>query len=366
VEYIKLVLQNVVVSMANVTTWHWVLIMAINAVWYVAIAPWSTPDAHICLFKTECDSTGPWRRLGGATDSGDSSDAGAEDIDSYDTRMWLFVFVGIGWLVAILQGLLVVNINSRMKRILVYNGALSDGHVVELLESLQKKNKVSVPDQDRLDDNGAETTTLHHSSSLHHRHLVPMRAGSHARDHEADHVMVFENAGQHGAIHAGGHHHAHGPAAAGAVGATKTSNDVLSIRKYEMILFISQFLQLVIDFYLGFYLVHMRMRIAIASEGSSLAQLLFHLAILLPVLLMLYLLLVTTRKLAVLFGVLHLNEDAVSHVLEHMELVKSMQRRIQNTLASTTILHPDANPIGANERLQKAERGEVCNYCSTI
>jgi hypothetical protein len=49
-----------------------------------------------------------------------------------------------------------------------------------------------------------------------------------------------------------------------------------------------------------------------------------------------------------------------------MELVKSMQRRIQNTLASTTILHPDANPIGANERLQKAERGEVCNYCSTI
>ena len=70
-----------------------------------------------------------------------------------------------------------------------------------------------------------------------------------------------------------------------------------------------QFLQLVIDFYLGFYLVHMRMRVTIASDGNAVAQVLFHLAILLPVLLMLYLLMLTARKLALLFGVLHLNES---------------------------------------------------------
>ena len=37
VQYIQLVLQGVVVSMANITTLHWVLIMFINLVWWVAI-----------------------------------------------------------------------------------------------------------------------------------------------------------------------------------------------------------------------------------------------------------------------------------------------------------------------------------------
>ena len=124
-------------------------------------------------------------------------------------------------------------------------------------------------------------------------------------------------------------------------------------------MFLVQFLQLVIDFYLGFYLVHMRMRVTIASDGNAVAQVLFHLAILLPVLLMLYLLMLTARKLALLFGVLHLNENAVSEVLQHMELVKNMRRRIQDTLASTKIVHSTANPEGAAALLEKAQHGEV-------
>ena len=59
VQYIKLVLQGVVVSMANLTTLHWVLIMLINAIWWAVIKLGDeiyggvfTPDTNICLFGT--------------------------------------------------------------------------------------------------------------------------------------------------------------------------------------------------------------------------------------------------------------------------------------------------------------------------
>ena len=135
---------------------------------------------------------------------------------------------------------------------------------------------------------------------------------------DQDHIMVFKTPGDE---------------------LNKNSNDILSTGSFHAILFLSKALQLVLDFYFGFYLVHMSKRISLASDGSAGLQVLFHAGIMVPVLLTLYLLMLTTRKIALLFGVLHLNEDAVSDVLQHMELVKSIRRRIQDTLANTKVVH---------------------------
>ena len=85
----------------------------------------------------------------------------------------------------------------------------------------------------------------------------------------------------------------------------------------------------------------------------------FHASILAPIVLTIILLMVTARKIAMLCGVLHLNEDAVADVLAQMERVKSFRKRIQDTLASTKIKNREPNPQAAAEVLQKATSAEV-------
>ena len=46
----------------------------------------------------------------------------------------------------------------------------------------------------------------------------------------------------------------------------KDSNNILSIRNSEVLMFLSQFFQLVIDFHFGFYVVHMQQRVPYAFE----------------------------------------------------------------------------------------------------
>ena len=69
------------------------------------------------------------------------------------------------------------------------------------------------------------------------------------------------------------------------------------------------------DFYLGFYMCHMSKRVIVAIPDSSTARLIAHLIIFAPVSMMiLFALPQTTRKLSLLYGVLHLQEDAVCEV----------------------------------------------------
>ena len=126
VQYINLVLQGVVVSMANITTFHWILIMAINFIWYIGIivgmplfGTAGTPDDHICLFKTVCTDDHR-RQLAATADDGCSNATAVEavDISSSDTRGWLALYVALGWFVVMLLWMMVWNIETRMKRIL--------------------------------------------------------------------------------------------------------------------------------------------------------------------------------------------------------------------------------------------------------
>ena len=406
VQYINMVLQGVVVSMANITTLHWVLIMAINGVWFVLIKLMSTdpfedkpftPDDHICLFDKYCGTRR--RQLGGGGDDACSGlatcestvttdsfnegdynacaavselddstaceayqlggvlDAGSActytpaevkdvtvDIGAYATRSWMWVYIALGWFVVMLLWLILQNIDKRMRRVLDFNGAPSEQEMSKLLEETQRELlaheshlsehelfKTSAP-ADEIDEKDNHTV-----AAKPRKHLIEL--GETFEDGDADQVMVFKNG--------------------------KDSNDVLSIGKFELLVFTTQFLQLVIDFYLGFYVVHMRLRVSKAhghesiGGGDLVSQLLFHIAMLLPVFISFYLIMLVTRNVALLIGVLHLNENAVSAVLAHMELVKSIRRRIQDVLGKTKVVHANPNATVASELLKKAQDGEV-------
>ena len=147
----------------------------------------------------------------------------------------------------------------------------------------------------------------------------------------------------------------------------KDSNTILSIASFEGLIFVTQFFQLVIDFYFGFYMVHMQQRVAVAFDSGSddvldayiVQRTLIHLFTVTPFVAMMYLLMMTTRKISLLIGVLHLNDEAVSGVLEHMEMVKSIRRRIQDTLRNTKIVRGKPKPDEAQELLKKCEKGEL-------
>lgn len=183
-----------------------------------------------------------------------------------------------------------------------------------------------------------DRTNVETAAKLHHRALVNVEGD--ATDTETDHVMVFAGAGKNGE--------------------ERDSNDVMSKRKYEELVFITQFNQLVIDFYFSFYWIHMRKRVGLAwEEDQVLPQLFFHILMVMPVLLLLKMLTITTRKISLLVSVLHLDDDAVSQVLRHMEDIKSIRKRIHDTLISTTAVTKNPDHKAASDMLEAATEGEV-------
>ena len=176
------------------------------------------------------------------------------------------------------------------------------------------------------------------SSKLHHTHIVDISGD--ADDAETDHIMTFKSSG-------------------------KNSNSIMSLKNFETLMFLTQFFQLVMDFYFGFYVVHMIQRVPkvyIADglfDSNTFEQLVLHLFLFLPVFLMLYVLMMMTRKMSLLIGVLHLKDEAVAEVLEHMELVKTIRGRITDCLTKTKVVRGKPKPKDAEAMLEKAERGEV-------
>jgi hypothetical protein len=167
----------------------------------------------------------------------------------------------------------------------------------------------------------------------------------------ADHVMVFH-------VETG---------SARRVGETreKTSNDVLSLKTFDALMFVSMSWQLIVDFYFSFYWVHMAQRVPKAfgregiADGDGVKQLMLHAAIVAPVVMTLYLLMITTRQIALLKGVLHLDEDSVGSVLTHMDRVASIRRRIRDTLANMKGKKHKKDVKSAKAMLTKVELGEL-------
>ena len=390
VQYIKLVLGDVIVMISNISTFHWFLIMVINAVWWVSIVGLlpvfgyeSAVDEAACWPNCDESAGGSQRRqLGGAgpepcrarLDGDTCTFGGPEDLDSaldalrsnttgywaqceaceasqktddlpmHLTRFWCVFYGVVGWVFALMQAGVLAALNARMRKILEFVDPkpYRPENIVDLLEKLQKQviGTKPVSSNSYTDEDSDQKTIVSTSGELHHRHLVNIQGQ--ADDAEADHIIKFNSEAKQGK--------------------GRDANDVMSKKNFETLMFVTQLCQLVIDFYFSFYFVHMRFRVGMAFEDGAenlVPKLLLHAFELSPVLVMFYLLMATTRKISVLYAVLHLDEDAVSFVIEHMEKIKNLRKRIQDTLTSTTVVAGTADPEGAAALLANAEKGEL-------
>ncbi len=299
---------------------------------------------------------------------------GAGDIEAGDTLLYTLLFVAIGWIVALNQALIVLDIAHRMRLLLTFSGAHEgDEAVPDLLEQLQKqllprnrmaaaraafedramamKSKMSRADstdlQEEEEEEEDDEVNMAEAGDLHYRNLVQLDVEE--DEMLADHVMVFQVPGS---ARKGKTRH-------------KTSDDVLSLKSFDLLMFVSMSWQLIIDFYFSFYWVHMAQRVPKAfgregiSDGDGIKQLMLHAAIIVPVVMTLYLLMITTRQIALLKGVLHMDEDSVGAVLTHMDRVTAIRTRIRDTLAKMKGKKHKKDVKSAKAMLEKAERGEL-------
>ena len=399
VHYIKLVLEDVVVTTANISTWHWVILMGINAVWWLGMVHLlpllnmdPTPESEkICMLDCPAEAR---RRLGGASAEPETCQATLfrdtctmntteldlawldlrsntsqysywnvcgecleslenlkeKDITSAETLRWLVMFTVIGWLLALTQLMVTLNLHERMRRILKIHNVDEPENIPGLLKALHENvvehamRQKKLTSENKLDmtaDDGENERVDHVAvEQLHHMHLIDLDEDDEDMDLESDHIMIFSKSG-------------------------KTSNDIISIREYEMIMFLTQLVQLVIDFYFGFYFVHMNQRVPKAfgyksiSEGATMQQAIFHGLINGSVVCVFLLLMVTTKKISLLIGVLHLSDKSVTEVLAHMDLIKSLRNRIQRTLTQTELVRGEPRPEEAAALLDRAREGEL-------
>lgn len=303
VMYIKLVLEDVVVTTCNISAWHWVILMAINFIWWLGMVyllpvlgldPAPETD-KICMYGCDGDQR---RRLGAtvgepeicqAALDGDMCDMNATelqhacdalqsstsssnywnqcnkctdmlstevgDITSDQTLSYLVLYTGIGWAIVLAQFMIVANLRTRMKKILALHEASDPEQVSGLLrqmeenvlEHMEARRQLSagVDDHFSLEDNEDERTDLVEHQDLHMVHLINMDAEEH--EQEADHIMIFDKHGM-------------------------TSNDIMSIADYELLVFLTQNNQLIMDFYFGFYFVRKRCHSMSFSSRSMLSD----------------------------------------------------------------------------------------------
>eukprot|EP01043_Picozoa_sp_COSAG02_P016931 COSAG02_NODE_756_length_17532_cov_5.673550_8_plen_954_part_00 len=398
VHYIKLVLQDVVVTMANITTLHWGILTGMFAFWWVGMVlllPILGLDAtlennNICMVtcpdeqhrrqlvaaaaaepepcyakipgdtcsmnitelqlawddlvsNTSVDSY--WKTCDECLAAGEN--LGPDDISSDLTLRWLVLYCVLGWLLAATQAGIVYSLHERMRRILSMHDIHEPQNLPELLNNLYKnvvkhalaEGEAQASGKVIVDDPKSERTDVVLAKELHHQTLINLDDDE-ANSYESDTIMVFSRAG-------------------------KTANDVLSVREYESLMFATQLVQLLIDFYFGFYFVHMVQRVPKAFgherlfDGATKRQLVFHGIIMGSVWTVFSLLMVTTKKISLLYGVLHLSEDGVTNVLNHMDMVKSVRGRIKSTLEKVTLVRGDPDPEQAQRLLDRAVGGEL-------
>lgn len=286
------------------------------------------------------------------------------DISSADTLVYTLMFIAIGWFVALMQAFIVLDLMRRTKLVLTFSGARDDDQAVpDLLEELQKqllprnraaalakaiqdRTRSMLPTDAELDDDDDDDDRVDFNSvsDSHHSHLV--RLDMDDDEIVADHLMVFHDTDQEGKP-------------------PKTSNDILSLNHFDALMFTSMTWQLITDFYVSFYWVHMAQRVPIAVgqestwSGGYVQQLMLHTAIITPVCLTLYLLMLTTRQLSLLRGVLHMDEDAVGDVLTQMDRVRDIRSRIRTTLKNAGGKKRKKDVHHARQLLEKAEAGEL-------
>lgn len=191
----------------------------------------------------------------------------------------------------------------------------------------------------------------------------------------------------------------------------KDANDVLSWWMFRFLMFTTKMIQLSMCFYMGFYVCHMNLRLqmvrwdylqgkslvcechcasitcsassAILTCTCSLAVAVFninddlsettyspgsasltprygvHVWLILPILVVVFKQLpMYTRQISLLVGVLHLHEEAANKVTQHMEVVKTIRKRIKVRLDKTKIIKGKRKLKKGMKELALIENGE--------
>eukprot|EP01048_Picozoa_sp_COSAG05_P018794 COSAG05_NODE_2816_length_2609_cov_3.042629_1_plen_633_part_00 len=320
-----------------------------------------------------------WSNFVGQCESCNEAINAKHDLSGTETRFWIFVFGCVGWLVVLLQTWILFNVRSRMKHVLKLHNATTykKSHNV-----LRKLNKVMI--QLIMD----ATTAVHEKTASgmdrlegeitedqgYVKHDVDIaKLGANASinvdvaEEDDDTLIDVRGAGVLHYVSLTGKseeefddlHVDHKMKFGDGKGGFVTADKVLSYKACEVLLFITKFFQLMIAMYLGFYMCHMSQRPA-KTPDNFLMRILMHLYMAAPIYIVIKMLIPSAVKLlALLVGVLHLNDEAVSQVLVQMETVRSIRKRITDGMAGVAIVDGKPNNKLGQETLDTASQGEV-------
>ena len=382
--YAKAVLEVNVVDLANISTYHWLTICGISLAIYFSAPGTMRPEDFLGAFSetvftpeggTEDPGGSQRRALGGAENaaceaalpcglnatelqlavdelvlaSGNATNATSaynetcacsSDVQhtavtiDVDMTYWSIVgFGAFGWCLVLLQHLVNWSLKRRMNLILKYHGATDSTSLTTLLKHLDAHFGRHLDEQvESIVDVGDDSN------------------GNASDDEEEDehHIMVFHRE-------------------------NKDANDVLSWRAFGFLMFVAKLVQLINCFYLGFYMCHMNMRLQLvqwqflsgigfddADPGSlSVARTVVHIWLVIPIFVIIFRQLPRfTKDISLLIGVLHLHEPAVNAVIQHMEVVKQIRKRIKKRLERTRILTGKKKVKRGMKRLDLVRKGE--------
>ena len=397
--YAKSVLEGNVVDMANISSWHWLTICFMSMAIYFSGPGEFDKDQFLDAFQFTANTStlnseylsgvggddqagGGQRRLEAAVEeeascyatlpcgmNASSLQYAVEDMftmqdnftnastyndtctvcqaggvsahhgeDLEQAKLAILAFGITGWFLVFTQGCINWSLTRRMNLILKYHGADHVSTLPTLLRHLDAHFLSSTADtgdkeEGMLDIGGGDDD------------------GEGEDGEDEHHMMVFHRM-------------------------DKDANDVLSWWMFKMLMFTAKLVQLTICFYLGFYMCHMNMRLQMVKweyldaigftdygykneDSSSTPRYGVHVWIVIPILWIVFRQLPKfTKDISLLVGVLHLHEEAVNNVIQHMEVVKSIRKRIKERLEKTKIVKGKKKLKKGIKELELVEQGE--------
>jgi len=239
----------------------------------------------------------------------------------------IITYIGLGYALLTIQSLINFSLDNRRLKVLKYSGASDKFNVPEMLKTMEAADAEARVEEDadlQLDDD-----------------MIP-------GDKRLDmaHMIHFP-------------------------GGQKTALDVLSLHTYDMIMWWTKFVNLMNCFYVGFWACHMSFIVHKTtfnfvddmlgtSIGPIFVHMFVHSMILLPsTVIVVYAVPITVRNLALLSGVLFLNDDAVNDTMLHIERMSGIRERITNRLLKTSFLKGKAKVGKGRALLQLLIEGEL-------
>ena len=236
-------------------------------------------------------------------------------VDLPTTALAIFGFAFFGWSLLWCQSLLLWLVGHRTGKIAHYHGAKNARYLPTLVKHLERHLQV-------------------------HTGRTAIDVGADGEnedieDSEGHIMMVFHHAG-------------------------KTANSLMSIRMFTFWMNVTKMNMLLACFYFGFYVCHIQFRVDMAYADRPMTAFWIHAAMLVPCALLVFVIFPkTSRKLALLLGILHLQHEAVTGVGARMELVLQLRGRIRDKLTGARLVAGEPQVDKGHSLLQVVSTGDT-------